>query len=121
MKSSLVPRFGWLVLGAVFAAAPVRAQSLGFQLSVTPSTDSAVVGSPITYTLNLTNRTGFTLSDLWVTNAFSAPVSIENVNFTIGNGVDYSGSVATNSTTVLFDFKNFTPAGLTIGVAQATF
>jgi uncharacterized repeat protein (TIGR01451 family) len=121
MKQSFVQRLGWLLLGVLINAAPVYAQSLGFQLSVTPSAASVLVDNPITYTLNLTNRTGFTLSDLWVTNTFSTPVSIGNVSFTIGNGVDYSGSVFTNSTTVLFDFKNFTPAGLTIGIAQATF
>ena len=119
--SSFVHRLGWSIVGVLSAVAPIRAQQLGFQLRVTPSTDSALVGSPITYTLDLTNRTGFTLSDLWVTNTFSAPVGIGNVNFTIGNGIDYSGSVTTNATMVLFDFKQFTPAGLTIGIAQATF
>jgi uncharacterized repeat protein (TIGR01451 family) len=63
---------------------------------------------------------GFTLSDLFVTNSFSAPVTIGQVNFTIGNGINYNGTSTTSSNEVVLDFRQFLPAILTSGSAQAT-
>jgi uncharacterized repeat protein (TIGR01451 family) len=120
MKTSLIQGLGWAALCVVIAATPARAQVQGFGLSVTPSTGLILVRDSITYTINVTNRTGLTVSDLFVTNAFSTPVSIESINFTLGNGVNYTGFVFTNNTMVLLDFKLFTPAVLTTGIAQAT-
>lgn len=120
MKISLIQRLGWAILGIITAATPLRAQVFGFGLSVTPSAYSVLAGDAITYTVNVTNLTGLTASDVWVTNAFSTPISIQSINFTRGNGINYSGAIFTNSNTILLDLKQFTPASLVPGFAQAT-
>jgi len=121
MKVSLIATLGWAALELVIAATPVEAQVLGLGFSVTPSTDALLVSNSLTYTINVTNGTGFILSDLWVTNTFSAPVTIGTISFTLGNGVNYNGFVYTNGNTVLFDFNQFRTTGTSTGVGQASF
>ena len=120
MKISLSQSLGWAILGTMTTTTPLRAQVLGFGLSVTPSAASVLAGNSITYTVNVTNLTGLTAADVWVTNAFSTPIAIQSINFTRGNGVNYTGSIFTNSDTILLDLKQFTPASLVPGFAQAT-
>jgi len=51
-----------LAMLLITTAGAVRGQ--GFLLSVKPSTPSVLAGNPVTYTINLTNQSGFTLADL---------------------------------------------------------
>ena len=108
------------MLGFLIAASTPGVSAQGLLLSVAPSTDSLLAGTALTYTIGLTNLSGFTLSDLWITNSFSGPVQIGTVTFTIGDGVNYVGSATTGSNTVILDFQQFTPAILSTGSAQAT-
>src|SRR5947207_1830471 len=121
MKSSLIHHCTLTGLAFVTAAGSIGAQTLGFGLSVSPSTYSVLVSNSITYTIDVTNRTGLTVSDLWVTNSFSTPVTVESISFTVGNGVNYTGSAFTKSSEILLDFKQFTPTGFTTGIGQAIF
>lgn len=114
-----VPKFAATVLGLFSLAASAAAQTQGFQFSVRPSVAALQVGDSFTYTIGVTNLSGFTLSDLWVTNSFSAPVTIGTVNFTVGNGFNYVGSVFPGSNTVVLDFQQFSPALLSSGSAEA--
>ncbi len=47
-------------------------------------------------------------------------MTIGQVNFTIGSGVNYTGTSSTSSNKVVLDFQQFSPAILTAGGAQAT-
>src|ERR1051326_2255672 len=69
---------GWAVLAILATATPLQAQGLGLGLSVSPSAPSANIGSSITYTVNVTNLIGLTIADLFVTNAFSTPVTVQD-------------------------------------------
>ena len=119
MKSSLL-RFVWVVAGILVGASPVRAQVLGLGLSVKPSATSVLVSNSITYTINLTNLTGLALGNAYVTNSFSTPARVQDVSFTVGSGVNYTGVAFTNNAAVILDFKQFNPVGAAPGFAQAT-
>ncbi len=81
---------------ATIVASP-RASAQGFGLSVTPSANSILVSNSLTYTINVTNLTGFDLAHELVTNTLSAPFLY--VVATAPAPV----SVATNATNVSFD------------------
>src|ERR1043165_8110159 len=103
MSSFLVQRLWVRVLAPGFIWTALGAHGQGLELSVQPSAASVLVGQSLTYTINLTNRTGFTLGNVWVTNSFSAPVGVGAVSFTLGNGINYTGSAFTNSSMVVLD------------------
>lgn len=89
-------------------------------MSVKPSAASVLVGQPVTYTIDVTNRTGFTLANFLVTNVFSPTSTVGAVKFTLGNGVNYAGFAFTNGSSVILDFRQFSPSGLSTGIGEAT-
>ena len=70
-----------------------RADAQQFGLSVTPSARSILVGSPLTYTINLTNLSGGAV-DTVVTNFLPSPAQFQSAtNFYNGNGTYLTNSV----------------------------
>jgi uncharacterized repeat protein (TIGR01451 family) len=94
---------GWLVL-AMIVASP-RANAQGFGLSVTPSANSILVSNSLTYTINVTNLTGFDLADALVTNTLSAPFLYVVVT------APPQVLVFTNATSVRFDLGQVVNGG----------
>jgi uncharacterized repeat protein (TIGR01451 family) len=92
-----------LVLFAVglMAACP-RAEAQGFGFSVTGSANSILVSNSLTYTINVTNLTGFTLTDALVTNLL--PASVQTLSTTNSQGI----ATAIGSS-VVFDLEQFLP------------
>ncbi len=116
MKLSSVRALGLLALVTQLGTARVQAQlSTQFRLGVSPSATSLGIGESLSYTLNLSNLTGLNVVQVFVTNAFSAPVVVERAEFTLGQGTAYFGSIITNGNTVLFELASF--SGLS-GIAQ---
>jgi uncharacterized repeat protein (TIGR01451 family) len=100
-----------LVAGLMTTALVADAQSFG--LSVTSSVSSVQVSNVVTFNINVTNLTGLSLSDIEVTNQFSA--SVQFVNFFASP----PGTVITNGSTAIFELGSFTNnavAFLTISV-----
>jgi uncharacterized repeat protein (TIGR01451 family) len=94
MKDFLHLRMLALVVAGTLALCS-RAGAQGFGLSVTSSNNFVAVNNPVTYTINLTNQTGLLLTNVFVTNTFSAP-------FQFGNVFTNQGSILTNATSVWF-------------------
>src|ERR1700690_299395 len=93
----------FLKLGLVMLAMGVicpRAGAQGFGLSVIASANSLLVSNSPTYTINLTNLTGISLSDVRVTNTFPTSVQIISANFS-------QGSDLINSNVAVFDLGAF--------------
>jgi uncharacterized repeat protein (TIGR01451 family) len=88
-----------LLVALTLTGARTEAQSFG--LSVTTPTNSIAVSNSVIYTINVTNLTGFLLTDALVTNLFST-----SVQFLSG-----SQAFATNSNTAVFDLGAFAAAG----------
>src|SRR5439155_20313581 len=65
-----------------------------FGLSVTGAPNPALVSQPVTYNIAVTNQTGFTLTVVFLTNEFSAPVQFLSATNTI------PVTLATNANTV---------------------
>ncbi len=113
MKLSFLLRLGLATLVLHLATLGVEAQTpRSFGMGVVPSTVSLAVGQPLTYTLTLTNVTGVSLPEVFVTNAFSGLVGIEAANFTFGQGTAYSGTIITNGNELLFRLAGFGSLGL---------
>ena len=79
--------FSFLFVAALLAARPAAAD-LGFSAAV--STSSIVVSNTLTYTFNLTNATGFAISNIFLTNQFSIAIA-----------TNQSGWVTVNSNTIV--------------------
>jgi uncharacterized repeat protein (TIGR01451 family) len=92
------------VLVAGLFVAGKKAEAQGFGLSVTSSADSILVSNSLTYTITVTNLTGFLLQDVQVSNAL--PASAQFVNAVPGQGF-----YETNGSSVVFDL-------LAVGQAQ---
>jgi uncharacterized repeat protein (TIGR01451 family) len=90
------------LLAVAWFFAGARAEAQGFGLSVTASTNSIATSNSVIYTINVTNLTGFLLTDALVTNLFST-----SVQFLSG-----SQAFATNSTTAVFDLGAFADGGI---------
>lgn len=88
-----------LLVALIFTGARAEAQSFG--LSVTTPTNSIAVSNSVIYTINVTNLTGFLLTDALVTNLFST-----SVQFLSG-----SQAFATNSNSAVFDLGAFAAGG----------
>lgn len=89
-----------LVVGLIAACPQVEAQ--GFRLSATASTSLVVGSNPLTYAISLTNQTGILLTNVFVTNTFSAEVTIisatnsQGSNSVISSGLVFSLGAITN-------------------------
>ena len=91
-----------------------------FGLSVSDSPDPVEANRPLTYRINVTNQTGFLLTDVFVTNRFSGPVEI-----TGATNSRLFGSVFFLTNTVIFLITTFPGAGdfteLSVGVRPRAF
>ena len=85
-----------MALGLLAGGAQVGAQGVGF--SVIPSTNLVVLGSSLTYTINLTNRNAFGGFRVFVTNTFLNSAELRGAGFTV-----YTGTVFTNANGYSFD------------------
>ncbi len=81
-----------------------RAGAQAFGLSVIPSANSLLVSNSLVYTINLTNLTGVALSDVWITNSFSAPFQ-----YLTSSASQPLAGVVPNAASVQFDLG---PVGL---------
>jgi uncharacterized repeat protein (TIGR01451 family) len=101
--------FRILVLFAIglMAACPRVEAQQGFGFSVTNSANSILVSNSLTYTINLTNLTGFLLADVLVTNLL--PASVQPLSVT------HSQGIATNiGSSVVFDLGQFPFGGIAL-------
>ena len=89
--------------GLMMAACP-QAGAQGFGLSVTASAASMLASNSLTYTINVTNLTGFALADAQVTNQLPASVQPLSVTYS-------QGSYTTSGSVVVFDLGEFTSSG----------
>jgi len=87
---------GLLALAMTVACSRAGAQAFG--LSVIPSANSLLVSNSLTYTINVTNLTSLGLSDVWITNSFSAPFQ-----YVTSSASQPLAGVLTNATSVQFD------------------
>jgi uncharacterized repeat protein (TIGR01451 family) len=91
----------FLRLGLLMVALGVvcpRAGAQSFGLSVIPASNSLLVNNPMVYTINVTNLTTLVLTDVWITNSFSAPFQ-----YVTSSASQPLAGVFTNSTSVQFD------------------
>jgi uncharacterized repeat protein (TIGR01451 family) len=99
MKS--FPRFRKVaLLGAGLIVVCSRADAQGFGLSATASADSILVNNPLTYTIDVTNLTGFDLVNTLVSNVLPASVQFQSATYS-------QGSYSTNGNGVLFGLGTF--------------
>jgi uncharacterized repeat protein (TIGR01451 family) len=89
-------RLGLLIVALGVIRPRADAQSFGF--SVVPSSSSVLVNNSLVYTINITNLTTLALTDVWITNSFSAP--FQYVSSSASQPIT---GVFTNSTSVQFD------------------
>jgi uncharacterized repeat protein (TIGR01451 family) len=103
-----------LLLGALwFAGERAGAQTL--VLGVSPSASSIQVSNTLTYTISVTNLTGFLVNDVQVTNVF--PISVQVVNIPApSQGFSYSNTNNTDNI-ITFDLLAMLPAQ----IVQVTF
>lgn len=88
-----------LLLALQAANWTVSAQGFDLNVSVTP--DPALVNNSLTYVLDLTNRTGFSLANIYITNTPSALVNLLDVT-------NNHGTILTNTTSLLFIAESMT-------------
>jgi len=92
-----------------------------FRISVSDSPDPVQANQQLTYLINVTNQTGLSLTDVFVTNRFSGPVQI------IGTTNSLFGTTLFSTNTVIFLISSFPGAGpsavaqLSIGVRPTAF
>lgn len=92
-----------------------------FTLSVSDTPDPITANQPLIYVLNVTNRTGILLTDVFVTNRFSGPVQI------IGTTNSLFGTTFFTTNTVTFLISSFSGTGpaavaqLSIGLRPTAF
>lgn len=96
-----------LLFAAGVVAASLRADAQGFGFSVTESANSILVSNSLTYTINVTNLTGFTLADAQVTNML--PASVQPLGVTYSQGIP-----STNGSAVVFDLGQFLNGGIAL-------
>lgn len=77
---------GWLLVGP-------RASAQGFGLTATTSTNQVIVSNSVSYTINLTNSTGFLLTNVFVTNTFSAVANLTSATNSQGSNSVISASL----------------------------
>ena len=106
MKATFFLRLS-VVLALMLLIGGGRAQAQSLILSVTPSVTTNLVGSPLTYTINLTNQFNAGVNVV-VTNMLS-----QNVVFTSDSitGIFAQSGFSTNSTTAVFSLTNFQYGG----------
>jgi uncharacterized repeat protein (TIGR01451 family) len=93
------------VLAAALLVVGERTEAQGFGLGVTNSANSILVSNALTYTISVTNLTGFLLPDALVSNALPASVQFLYAASSQGSFTNY-GSV------VVFDLGSFIAAGI---------
>ncbi len=95
--------------GLMLACPQAGAQGQGFGFSVTPSVPSMLVSNSLTYTINVTNLTGYFLQDAQVTNLL--PASVQILSTAASQGVP-----AVNGSVVIFDLGQFpsVPPGIAL-------
>ena len=86
-----------------------RAGAQSFGLTVIPAPSSVLVNNSLVYTINVTNLTTLVLTDVWITNTFSAPFQ-----YVTNSASQLLYGVFTNSTSVQIDVG---PVGMN-GIVQ---
>ncbi|HXJ76623.1 MAG TPA: DUF11 domain-containing protein, partial [Candidatus Dormibacteraeota bacterium] len=82
-------------------AGGLRTRAADFGLSVTGAPNPVLLNRPITYDIAISNRTGFELTVVFLTNAFSAPVRFVAAT----NNIPVT--MATNANTVIVQYSPF--------------
>ena len=92
-----------------------------FTISVSDSPDPVEANQPLTYVVSVTNQSGLSLTDVFVTNRFSGPVQI------VGTTNSLFGTTLFTTNTVIFLISSFPGAGpsavaqLSIGLRPTAF
>src|SRR6267142_2497113 len=97
------------VLAVAWIGTGARAEAQAFGLGAVDSPDPILVNNSLTYTINVTNLTGFLLGDVTVTNALSGSFQFLRASST-------QGAYTNSGNVVLFDLGAFVNGG----VAQMT-
>jgi len=93
--------------GLLFLHSPAKAQDFGF-LNATVAPNPALVGSPIVFSIDITNQFGFSLSPVYVTNAYSRPAVFNSAILLNGVSNILAGEIIlTNSTEVVLVINTF--------------
>jgi uncharacterized repeat protein (TIGR01451 family) len=95
MKDFLHLRTLALVVAVLVVAVPQAGAQGYFGFSVSPSTTSMLVNNLLTYTINVTNQTGFKLATAFVTNLLPSSVQFQSASPT--------GYYSVNGSVVVFD------------------
>jgi len=82
-------------------AAPFVARSQDFGLGATATPNPVLPNSPILYTINVTNTFGFSIDNVYVTNAISGAA------FTNGATMSLPGTITTGSDGIVFRINTF--------------
>ena len=92
---NILPRFRMvLLLAALLIAFSLRVEAQGFGFSVTVSTNLLVgTNLALTYGISLTNQTGILLTNVFVTNTFSAGVMLTSATSSQGSNSIISSSL----------------------------
>lgn len=96
LRMKVSPGFGMVLLLALSViTVRLRAAAADFDLSVSNSPNPVMVNQTLTYTINVTNQTGFSLADVLVTNTL--PPSV-----TLLNAIASQGLVSNNGGVITF-------------------
>ncbi|MEY4385108.1 MAG: hypothetical protein RLY20_391, partial [Verrucomicrobiota bacterium] len=88
----------WLLLIACAGLGQIeRASAQDVAFAVKIATNTVAVNSSVTYTMNVTNRTGLSILNVVVTNRFSGPAA-----FQITGASTTQGTIVTNSASIAF-------------------
>jgi uncharacterized repeat protein (TIGR01451 family) len=92
--------FAFLIIGWLLALTQARAQ--GLILNASSSTNLVLLNNPFSYSISLTNFTAITIPGVFVTNTFSAPVTILSATNSLG-------PVVTNGNTLIYSIGPMIP------------
>ena len=84
----------------VLLASGIRAGAQDFELGVTASPSPVTIGATLTYTINVTNRSGFDLSDVFISDILPTTA-------TFISATNEFGSVSVSSGVALFQIPSF--------------
>jgi uncharacterized repeat protein (TIGR01451 family) len=86
-----VPLPPLVLAGLVLAGSGFTLPAAGFDLRVTPSPEPVVVNRELTFTLDVTNRMGFTVTNIVVTNVYPASAQLSAVSNFFGGAFTNAG------------------------------
>lgn len=81
----------FLIACLVFAWGGIKLHAAGFELLVRPSPEPVVVNQELTFTMDVTNRMGFTVTNIVVTNVYPSSAQLSSVSNFFGGAFTNAG------------------------------